>query len=237
MVTPSVWGCQCSCVRPHMYSRLHSGIHSHVHGHAHSHIRHIQSHSYASVKPCPPSLLSASSPTGSYFDTRSVCGCQCSCVRLSMSDGQCMFACAGLFFFRLQCCVFVAMSLASKSPEFQAWAAQANAVRGGDPLDEEWLLELWTGADGDANRALNFVLDTPEDKVRRAGKGGKKKKDKKEKEKDHGHSHKDHGHKEKDHGHKESHKDSHKEKKEHKHKHSKAGSDSGSRASSRSKKG
>ena len=51
---------------------------------------------------------------------------------------------------------------------FEAFVNHARAVVGQD-VSREWLLEIWTGADGDANRALNHVLDSPSDKIRREG--------------------------------------------------------------------
>jgi len=53
---------------------------------------------------------------------------------------------------------------------FDSFVAQAQAMLGND-LSRDWLLEIWSGADGDANRALNHVLDSPEDKIRRGGGG------------------------------------------------------------------
>ena len=44
----------------------------------------------------------------------------------------------------------------------------------GSDLSRDWLFEIWVGADADANRALNHVLDSPEDKIRRTGGGGTK---------------------------------------------------------------
>ena len=38
------------------------------------------------------------------------------------------------------------------------------------------LFQVWNGADADMNRALNHVLDSPEDKIVRSGGGGSTKK-------------------------------------------------------------
>ena len=45
-------------------------------------------------------------------------------------------------------------------------------IMGGSDIDPAWLKELWDGADGDANRALNHLIDTPPDKFRRGGSSG-----------------------------------------------------------------
>ncbi|CAD7976326.1 unnamed protein product [Amoebophrya sp. A25] len=50
--------------------------------------------------------------------------------------------------------------------EFDSFVKTAVAMAGED-VDPEWLKELWDGADGDANRAVNHLLDTPENKFRR----------------------------------------------------------------------
>eukprot|EP00397_Hematodinium_sp_SG-2012_P050075 GEMP01058033.1.p1 GENE.GEMP01058033.1~~GEMP01058033.1.p1 ORF type:complete len:290 (+),score=64.67 GEMP01058033.1:188-1057(+) len=50
--------------------------------------------------------------------------------------------------------------LATKTPQFQDFTRSASALMGME-LDENWLLEVWTGADQDPNRALNWVMDTP----------------------------------------------------------------------------
>mmetsp|Transcript_57417 Transcript_57417/g.136477 ORF Transcript_57417/g.136477 Transcript_57417/m.136477 type:complete len:291 (+) Transcript_57417:77-949(+) len=74
------------------------------------------------------------------------------------------------------------MALANAGPEFENFAATAQALKGGDPIDRDFLLEIWTGAGENQQIAINHLLDTPDSKVRRAGAGGKKKK------KDKGHS-------------------------------------------------
>ncbi len=58
-----------------------------------------------------------------------------------------------------------------KDAAFDAFSNQAQGMLGSD-LSEDWLFEIWQGADADLNRALNHVLDTPEDKIKRNG-GGK----------------------------------------------------------------
>ncbi|KAF4685250.1 hypothetical protein FOZ63_000122, partial [Perkinsus olseni] len=62
--------------------------------------------------------------------------------------------------------------LRSKDADFENFCAQAKSLMGND-LDQDWLLEMWSGADGDLNRALNHVLDSPEDKIKRTGGGHK----------------------------------------------------------------
>ena len=42
--------------------------------------------------------------------------------------------------------------------------SESAKMMGGADVDEEWLKELWEGADGDANRALNHLIDTPPEK-------------------------------------------------------------------------
>ncbi|EER17090.1 Alpha/beta-gliadin A-V precursor, putative [Perkinsus marinus ATCC 50983] len=64
------------------------------------------------------------------------------------------------------------MALRSKDADFENFCTQAKSLMGND-LDDDWLLEMWSGADGDLNRALNHVLDSPEDKVKRSGGGHK----------------------------------------------------------------
>ncbi|KAF4653567.1 hypothetical protein FOL46_009103 [Perkinsus olseni] len=64
------------------------------------------------------------------------------------------------------------MALRSKDADFEYFCAQAKSLMGND-LDQDWLLEMWSGADGDLNRALNHVLDSPEDKIKRTGGGHK----------------------------------------------------------------
>ncbi|KAF4696391.1 hypothetical protein FOZ60_000841 [Perkinsus olseni] len=64
------------------------------------------------------------------------------------------------------------MALRSKDADFENFCAQAKSLMGND-LDQDWLLEMWSGADGDLNRALNHVLDSPEDKIKRTGGGHK----------------------------------------------------------------
>ena len=56
---------------------------------------------------------------------------------------------------------------------FESFVSTAQSMLGND-LSEDWLFEIWVGADADANRALNHVLDSPEDKVRRTSGGGHK---------------------------------------------------------------
>ena len=56
---------------------------------------------------------------------------------------------------------------------FDAFVSTAQAMLGSD-LSNDWLFEIWVGADADANRALNHVLDSPEDKIKRNGGGGNK---------------------------------------------------------------
>jgi hypothetical protein len=56
---------------------------------------------------------------------------------------------------------------------FESFVSTAQSMLGND-LSEDWLFEIWVGADADANRALNHVLDSPEDKIRRSGGGGHK---------------------------------------------------------------
>ena len=51
---------------------------------------------------------------------------------------------------------------------FEAFVSQAKAIAGTD-CAREFLLEVWTGADGDVNRALNHVLDSPPELIRREG--------------------------------------------------------------------
>lgn len=63
------------------------------------------------------------------------------------------------------------MSAIKRDGAFNAFVSQAQAIMGAD-LSEDWLFEIWQGADADANRALNHVLDTPEEKIKRGG-GGK----------------------------------------------------------------
>ena len=55
---------------------------------------------------------------------------------------------------------------------FDAFVASAQSMLGSD-LSRDWLFEIWVGADADANRALNHALDSPEDKIKRNGGGGK----------------------------------------------------------------
>jgi hypothetical protein len=56
---------------------------------------------------------------------------------------------------------------------FDAFVSTAQAMLGSD-LSRDWLFEIWVGADADANRALNHVLDSPEEKIRRESGGGNK---------------------------------------------------------------
>ena len=57
---------------------------------------------------------------------------------------------------------------------FEAFVSTAQGIMGND-LSTDWLFEVWSGADADPNRALNHVLDSPEDKIRRnGGSGGNK---------------------------------------------------------------
>lgn len=55
---------------------------------------------------------------------------------------------------------------------FESFVGTAQAMLGND-LSEDWLFEIWVGADADANRALNHVLDSPDDKVKRTSGGHK----------------------------------------------------------------
>ena len=55
--------------------------------------------------------------------------------------------------------------------EYDQFVSQACAILGND-IDREWLSEMWQGADSDLNRALNHVIDTPPNKIRRGGGGG-----------------------------------------------------------------
>ena len=50
------------------------------------------------------------------------------------------------------------------SAAFLEFQASAHAI-GGNDLDDDWLAEIFNGADGDMNRAINHVLDTPDDKM------------------------------------------------------------------------
>jgi hypothetical protein len=58
-----------------------------------------------------------------------------------------------------------------RDASFDSFVSQAQGMLGSD-LSEDWLFEVWQGADADVNRALNHVLDTPENKIKRGG-GGK----------------------------------------------------------------
>ena len=51
---------------------------------------------------------------------------------------------------------------------FENFVNQAQAMIGSD-ASREWLLEVWSGADGDMNRALNHALDTPPERMRKEG--------------------------------------------------------------------
>mmetsp|Transcript_24502 Transcript_24502/g.61641 ORF Transcript_24502/g.61641 Transcript_24502/m.61641 type:complete len:935 (+) Transcript_24502:474-3278(+) len=53
--------------------------------------------------------------------------------------------------------------------KFEDFVATATAM-GGNDLSRGWLKELWEGADSDMNRAINHLLDTPEDKYKRDSK-------------------------------------------------------------------
>lgn len=64
------------------------------------------------------------------------------------------------------------MALAQESPQFREFCQSAQSLKGGPEIDKNFLLEVWTGADCDLNRALNHILDTDDSKVRRAGAGG-----------------------------------------------------------------
>ncbi|CAD7923571.1 unnamed protein product [Amoebophrya sp. A120] len=55
--------------------------------------------------------------------------------------------------------------------KFEDFVATATAM-GGNDLSRGWLKELWEGADSDMNRAINHLLDTPEDKYKRESGGG-----------------------------------------------------------------
>ncbi|CAD7930041.1 unnamed protein product [Amoebophrya sp. A25] len=52
---------------------------------------------------------------------------------------------------------------------FDDFVGTATAM-GGNDLSRSWLKELWEGADGDMNRAINHLLDTPEEKYQRSSK-------------------------------------------------------------------
>ncbi|KAF4656044.1 hypothetical protein FOZ61_007223 [Perkinsus olseni] len=60
------------------------------------------------------------------------------------------------------------MALRAKDADFENFASQARSLMGND-LADDWLQEMWSGADGDLNRALNHVLDSPPDKIKRSG--------------------------------------------------------------------
>eukprot|EP00971_Amphidinium_carterae_P311911 6200051-Amphidinium_carterae.1 len=64
------------------------------------------------------------------------------------------------------------MALARAGPEFENFVGTAQSLKGGDPIDRDFLLEIWTGAGENPQVAINHLLDTPEAKVRRAGAGG-----------------------------------------------------------------
>lgn len=53
-----------------------------------------------------------------------------------------------------------------KDDQFESFVQQAQAILGSD-VSRSWLTDVWAGADGDLNRALNHALDTPSDKVKR----------------------------------------------------------------------
>jgi len=55
----------------------------------------------------------------------------------------------------------------SKTSEFNEFCNSAFAMFG-DDVSKTWLAELFTGADNDVNRAINHLLDTPENKVVRS---------------------------------------------------------------------
>ena len=55
----------------------------------------------------------------------------------------------------------------AKMSSFEDFVKTAKGVAG-DDVDQDWLKELWDGADGNANRAVNHLLDTPPEKFRRS---------------------------------------------------------------------
>jgi hypothetical protein len=59
--------------------------------------------------------------------------------------------------------------LPADSPQFESFVSQAKSLVGSD-VSKDWLLEVWSGADGNLNRALNHVLDSPDHKIKREGK-------------------------------------------------------------------
>ena len=56
------------------------------------------------------------------------------------------------------------------SPAFQDFVRQAREFLQVD-ADRSWLQEVWLGADADVNRAINHIMDTPPEKVRKSGQG------------------------------------------------------------------
>jgi len=59
-----------------------------------------------------------------------------------------------------------------KDSEFDNFCERAQEFMGGAPLCKQFLTEIWEGADKNLERAINHVLSTPDEKVRRAGQGG-----------------------------------------------------------------
>jgi len=63
------------------------------------------------------------------------------------------------------------MAMAAETPQYREFSQTAQSMKGPN-IDNAFLLEIWTGADCDLNRALNHLLDTADDKVRKVGQGG-----------------------------------------------------------------
>ncbi len=70
------------------------------------------------------------------------------------------------------CTILVFRMAIKQDAAFDAFVSTSQAMLGSD-LSRDWLFEIWVGADADPNRALNHVLDSPEDKVRRTSGGNK----------------------------------------------------------------
>jgi hypothetical protein len=64
------------------------------------------------------------------------------------------------------------MTFLREDESFESFVTQARALLGPD-VAKNWLLEIWSGADGDLNRALNHVLDSPDEKIRRGNAASK----------------------------------------------------------------
>lgn len=58
------------------------------------------------------------------------------------------------------------MPLDKSSPAYHEFCDTALAILGND-VCKDWLAEIFAGADSDLNRAINHVLDTPDDKIKR----------------------------------------------------------------------